>query len=97
MEQEVKDTELTPAMERAKYPEYGTCGKCERPWNFVETHSTQCSETSGMCPLCEKCWEELKTPEARLPYYKSLWLDWHRWGKPPTIWKNIEKAVMDGL
>lgn len=32
----------------------------------------------GCFPLCEGCWQELKTPEARLPYYEALLKDWSK-------------------
>lgn len=91
---------IQAAMERTLSPGFGTCGKCNRPWKFVDHHTTNyafsVSTNDGMFPLCKQCWTELKTPKARLPYYRRLWMDWHKWGKPKAKWEDIENAVMDG-
>lgn len=52
----------------------------------------------GCFPLCEKCWKELKTPEARMPYYRQLWTEWSADGVPMDgrKWEWIEAAVRDG-
>jgi len=42
----------------------------------VRYHVTDVTDNKGMFPLCENCWRELRTAEARRPYYMRLW---HRW------------------
>lgn len=76
-------------------PGWGSCYKCQTTWKFVEGHETYVLNGSGMFPLCEKCWEEL-TPETRLPYYEKLYASWCRSGITQILWRDIEKAVMDG-
>ena len=71
---------------------YGRCGRCDRPWNIAEHHSTMITENWGVFPLCEPCWEEL-TPKTRLPYYKELFYRWPL-GKNYT-WEDVEKAVAE--
>jgi hypothetical protein len=75
-------------------PQYGICCKCKRPWKFVKPHDTRYIENKSCFPLCQKCWEELKTPKNRLPYYKKLWLKWECWGNN-VPWEVIEKAVLN--
>lgn len=62
-------------------PGYSWCYRCRTPWKFVKGHDTayEWGEINGYrypfrgCfPLCEKCWSDLGTPEARLPYYEVL-------------------------
>ena len=85
-----------PVVERLLAPGYSTCLRCDRPWKFVEPHATDYSESHGMFPLCEKCWTQLGTPEARLPYYRELWYRWESQTPGYANWDDIEKAVMDG-
>ena len=80
-------------IERLMAPEYSTCGKCKRPWKFVEHHSTSISKTNSCFPLCESCWQELQTPENRLPYYRKMWLKWLVWDGEAK-WEVFEKAVL---
>lgn len=56
----------------------GTCLRCRWPWPFCNEHSTRYEERKGMFPLCETCWKDLETPEARLPYYVELVDMWRR-------------------
>ncbi len=87
---------LRVGFERALAPGYGTCYKCQRPWKFVKSHSTQYTETWGCFPLCEGCWSSM-TPRERLPYYRQLWLNW---GGEETAkdeqhsWPLIKEAVL---
>ncbi len=74
---------------------FSACGRCETSWKYTEGHTTYYSETSGMFPLCESCWQQL-TPSERLPYYKKLYNDWKRMGDTVVSWENIEKAVLAG-
>jgi len=76
-------------------PSFSTCSRCEMPWSNITSHTTWLPKNSGLFPLCTSCWEELETPEARLPFYKQLWLRWHRSGTPKEKWEDIETAVMN--
>jgi hypothetical protein len=63
-------------------------------------HSTQYSYGSGCFPLCEECWEELGTPQARMPFYRDLWESWQQYGPlngvpMETIWEQMKIAVMN--
>ena len=97
------------AIEKTLAPGYSTCLCCDRPWKFVKGHSTQYTEGSGGFPLCEDCWDALGTPEARLPYYRQLYMEWLGGAgdlSPPRResylrrimddWPKIEEAVMAG-
>jgi hypothetical protein len=76
-------------------PGYGTCFRCQLPWNVAAPHSTQYNEDSACFPLCEACWSELSEPSDRLPFYRRLWEDeWHR--ESAADWANIERAVLEG-
>jgi len=50
------------------------------------------SMSKGCSPLCQHCWDKLKTPEKRLPYYKEMYEGW-TYKDFPFEW--IEKAVMN--
>jgi hypothetical protein len=79
---------------RALAPGYSWCLRCETPWRFVTPHYTQYDPSRGCFPLCEKCWTELETPEARLLYYLRMVQD-----RPPPkveMWQKIKKAVLAG-
>lgn len=82
---------------------YGTCLRCDYPWSHVDGHSTQYSNSSGCFPLCEECWQELATPEARMPFYRLLWERWRSDspdsnGTPwPEVWEQMRAAVEAGL
>lgn len=87
---------------------YGKCLKCEKTWDVVVAHKTFDTEASGCFPLCETCWKELETPDARLPYYWTLVNQWVQWSEdhkkeyPKETaraihrWETISKAVMEG-
>lgn len=81
-------------------PTYGACHRCQTAWCFVESHGTMYSAVEGCSALCEECWSELKTPEARLPYYRHLWERWNADRLPDDtdaglahLWESIETAV----
>src|SRR5215831_19342032 len=74
-------------------PGYSSCGRCGGCWNVVQPHNTQYSSQWGCFPLCEQCWQDLGTPEARLPYYESLVS--RTWGHPGR-WSAIREAVLRG-
>jgi len=102
---------LNPAaVERFFSPQFGTCQKCERPWNHVDHHITpllgvdrvepdvETGElvlwSSGMFPLCEVCWAELKTGEARLPYYRMTYDEWLLDAGSNFTWEEIRVSVL---
>lgn len=60
---------------RHHYPNYSACGRCELPWAVCDSHITDYDERHGCFPLCEDCWQELETPDARLPFYMAM-CDW---------------------
>ena len=90
---------LRALFERLRHPSYGCCYRCRRPWACVPHHTTRYSRTRGCFPLCETCWAELESPEARLPYYRSLWTRWVDQGADDKRgeWPDIETAVRRGL
>jgi hypothetical protein len=79
-------------------PDYSWCHRCGTTWYFVRWHCTTYEPGRGCFPLCEKCWRGLKTPEARVPYYRQLWDEWAATGtgKAPETWGEIERAVLNG-
>jgi hypothetical protein len=85
---------------RKMYTMYGTCKRCGTPWSHCEGHTTQINNAQGVFPLCEDCWSELETPEARLPYYAMLWMEWEAQDAngtlDPLIWEDIKIAVAAG-
>lgn len=69
------------------------------PWHIAPGHTTWDSERNGSFPLCEGCWIELGTPEARLPYYRALFDAWGADGRPDdggARWDDIQVAVLAG-
>lgn len=59
------------------------CLHCDTSWAFVKGHVTEYGRPkyeggggSGCFPLCEKCWADLGTPAARLPFYRALYELW---------------------
>jgi len=55
---------------------YAECRCCHDSWNWKKPHVTEVNEDHGVFPLCEDCWEELATPEAREPFYNELFDEW---------------------
>jgi hypothetical protein len=56
-------------------------------------------EQRSCFPLCEKCWQDLGTPAARLPFYRQLWLDWQTMDTDLEAWRTwdaIAAAVLAG-
>jgi len=83
---------------RIAHPGYSACGRCARTWDIVNGHDTEYDPSWSCFPLCEKCWGELKTPEARLPYYRELVNLWIEQGSKDAEnkWPAIKAAVMGG-
>lgn len=85
-----------------QHPDYGWCGKCLRTWDVAQGHWTTFSESGTFCfPLCKDCWTTLKTPKARLPYYRDMVDSWVRLEpreaeKLEEDWKLIKTAVLAG-
>jgi hypothetical protein len=71
------------------WPSYSWCMRCKWPWSLVDGHTTMVSPTTGCFPLCEDCWAELASAEARLPYYRAA-MDMWGWEN----WPVIEAAVI---
>lgn len=68
----------------SKYSGCQCCGIC---WYFMLVnpfwkkylggeHTTPFGDGHGCFPLCESCWQDLGTPEARLPFYEKLFSEW---------------------
>lgn len=61
------------------------------------THALIMFNGLGCFPLCEQCWQELKTPAARLPYYRKL-ID-ERIKEDPAeekTWPRMKASVLAG-
>ena len=90
------------------FPGYGSCHRCLMSWALVDGHDTfyttskthyddgtnAVTSRMGCFPLCERCWKELKTPAARMPYYRELYEEWESLGVVRD-WELIQKAVME--
>lgn len=77
--------------------QYGTCGRCGESWKTAKPHSTQFDQFRGCFPLCQPCWSDLATPDARLPFYESLVAMWRTMGPiPDADHAAIVAAVMAG-
>lgn len=74
-------------------PHQSWCGRCHTTWAFVEGHTTRYRDGRGCFPLCEKCWIDLATPTARMPFYRTLFAKWQRDGRNDVTWEEIESAV----
>ncbi len=78
------------------------CHRCLTTWGFVDHHCTQTKrDGSGMFPLCELCWRELK-PVERVPFYRIVFDSWRReaahYGYASygdKDWQEIERAVLN--
>jgi hypothetical protein len=78
----------------ARHPQIVRCLRCDVAITAAPKHYTQYTAINGCSPLHERCWKTLKTPEARLPYYRQLVFEmWEESG----VWPYVEKAVLDGL
>lgn len=72
-------------------PSFGWCLRCETPWRFVKEHDTEFAPGRALFPLCEKCWRQLGTPQARMVFYRGLWMSW---SPGYARWEDIEAAVL---
>ncbi|MCK5316300.1 MAG: hypothetical protein KAJ55_00220 [Anaerolineales bacterium] len=78
---------------RLLFPNYSSCYSCKTSWAVISGHVTHYSSSSGMFPLCERCWMN-KTPKERLPFYRELWEEWEEESPGHKDWGQIERAVL---
>lgn len=83
---------------------YIFCIRCGKHFDETDFHTTwykfdnygdKIYPSTGFSPLCKDCWWGLKTPEARLIYYKK---SVNRWWDKKTIEKEfplIERALIE--
>jgi hypothetical protein len=80
-------------------PGFGECLRCKGSWNIVRGHDTPYRETSRVTIscflLCETCWKELGTPEARLPYYRKFVFELSE-EEIQQYWPAIQTSVLAG-
>jgi hypothetical protein len=75
------------------------CERCGKHWNEIHFHDTWFKYKGeypdvGVSVLCDNCWWDLKTPQARLPYYKEA--DNKYWGhtiESSNNWELIKIAL----
>lgn len=79
---------------------YESCYCCRFPWPPLLRHSTHCSDPEFVAEaLCESCWLRLRTPEARLPYYRALVKHWQErelpeiTGYPSPEFQELERKL----
>jgi hypothetical protein len=67
------------------------CSRCHTNCELLDGHMTAIPGTnSGLTPLCQQCWAAL-TPEARLPYYLTLF---DSWPEAPYPREKVVQAVL---
>lgn len=95
---------IRTALNRVLHPGYSCCGRCARTFHCSGPDCYHITDyeftadgfpTSGIFPLCEKCWKIL-TPQERLPYYRRLYYSWGSEASLTRNWDHIEKAVLEG-
>ena len=68
---------------------FGACMHCGDTFDWKAEHQTRYSHgasgSEACFPLCEDCWQQLGTPEARLPYYDRL----------VNVWAAIDGPYMN--
>ncbi len=94
-------------IEKLFSPNWDTCNKCDRPWNHAERHATSLLGVStleyrgtelvqvfvSIASLCEMCWLELETAEARLPFYRSTFDGWGINTTSKIDWRTVKISV----
>jgi hypothetical protein len=82
---------------RRQFPQHSTCGRCGLAWPACISHSTRYAPSNACFPLCEDCWLELATPEARQPFYLAM-IEWWAEMAPPDAVRDAQiiAAVMAG-
>ena len=68
--------ETVKAWEKERLPPPLFAPGCNRCGQDREDHLLWFGDGSGMSPLCEICWDELETAEARRPFLRALWVRW---------------------
>lgn len=71
---------------------FSCCAHCGMPWKYVEGKPIPFSDSSGMFPLCEQCFDEL-SPQRIDMYIDQLintWLDDHR--RLRLEWQMLQPA-----
>ncbi len=89
--------EIVEAWEAEGLP-YPRANGCSRCGSRDSIHCTNYMASGGMCPLCESCWTELGTAEARRPYYRSLWFRWdmpYRYNGTPYGHWSIDESPFE--
>lgn len=95
---------IRSVVDRAQHPDFGDCYRCHLTWATAKSHTTDYIDSNvearivgaGCFPLCEDCWQELGTPEARMPFYEALMVTWDRSGHPTGDAGKIRSAVGEG-
>ena len=54
----------------------GACRHCKTTWAYARPHVTPYAPSRGVMVLCEKCYADLGTAEARYPFYVELMGEW---------------------
>ena len=71
---------------QAKDPGYSTCFRCHLPWSAVNEKCVwHPQQSGGGFALCEACWNELGTTDARMPFYLLL----------PPWWASQDPSYVD--
>lgn len=81
------------------FPQFSSCGRCGITWNMCESHSTTYKPGNRCFPLCEYCWKDLKTPQARVIYYEALWMTWMSQATSPldvTLSQMQDACLLEG-
>ena len=71
---------------------HGTCAHCKEPWCRVEGHSIAISESSGMFPVCTRCYPTLSADEMEL-YIRQLGGSWFQWAQSAEEARKIDDDV----
>lgn len=76
---------------------YWVCPRCGASFN-AGVHDTKYKEGWYVFAVCKNCWRSLKTPEARMPYYRGIYDYNQQFGdQGEAKWVCISNAVMNGL
>lgn len=63
----------------------------------VEPHLTRYKGDASCFPLCEDCWRELGTAEARIPYYRLLAYSWLEFSDRDDVHYDVIPGMILGL
>lgn len=71
---------------QARDPNFSTCFRCHMPWSAVTEKCVYLPGYSdGGFAICQSCWDELGTTEARIPFYLLL----------PPWWASRDSSYAD--